>query len=604
MPAHLIAEDGPQRGLIIDFTKGDKTEWTVGRDPDVADFVLEDSTVSRKHARFTKSDDGIFIKNLSRVNPTLVNTQEFKDPILLTEGDRIQIGNTRFLFSEAAKEKGSAKYDDIFGDLGMPEEPEEHLEKHKEPVTAKDEISQPTAYDTIFEENGEQEPLPFSLVPSAPYLLKVIAGPNAGAEIGMEKGRSYVLGKDPNTCDIVFHDMSVSRNHAKLSINPDGIMEIEDLASKNGTVVNGSVIKEPTAITPQDLVAVGTTIFLVIDREAPQETIYSPISSYEPPKAEEPEEEVVAPIQEPTDWKREPISMKFWVGGGAVAATFLIMFLSFFSLFKSKQVEVAQKAPNKQIEEALAKFEAVQFSFNPGSGKLFLVGHVLTQVDYLEMKYRIDQIPFIASTEDTVVIDESVDKAMNEVLSGNDLWRGVSIQSPAPGKFVATGYLMTNGAAAQLQDYLTVNFPYLDRLQNKVVVDENLNTELQSLVGIAGLGGVTLQLSNGEVILTGRYNEQKEREYEELLKKLNTVHGVQSVKNFAVATAPNQAGIDLTGKFQVTGISTRDGQGYSAVLNGKIFTIGDRVDGMVLTSITQDTILLEKDGLKYRIDTR
>lgn len=600
MPAHLIAEDGPQRGLILDFTKGEV--WTVGRDPDSADFVIEDSTVSRKHARFNKSDEGIFVKNLSRVNPTLVNDQEFKDPVLLQEGDRIQIGNTRFLFSEEAfteQKKPESKYDDIFGDLGMPEEPA------AEPLAppAPTEVSQPTAYDTIFEEGGEEEALPFNLVSGAPYLLKVIAGPNAGAEIGMDKGRSYVLGKDPNTCDIVFHDMSVSRNHARLSVNADGIMEIEDLESKNGTVVNGSVIKEKTAITPQDLVAVGTTIFLIIDREAPQETIYSPIApSYEPQRAETPDEE---PEQKPAavDWKKEPIPMKYWVSGGAIAATFLIVFLSFFSLFKSKGLEIVQKDPSKHIEEALAKFDAVQFSFNPGSGKLFLVGHVLTAVDYQEMKYRIEQLPFVASTEDTVVIDEYVDKSMNDVLSANEQWRGVSIQSPAPGRFVATGYLMKNAMAGQLNDYLTVNFPYLDRLQNKVIVEENLNTELQSLIAVDGLGGVTFQLANGEVILQGRYSEKKASEYEALIRKLNALPGVQKVSSFAVATHPDQAGIDLSEQYQVSGLSTRDGQGFSVVLNGKIYTIGDKVEGMTVTSISQNTILLEKDGLKYKIDT-
>ncbi len=67
----------------------------------------------------------------------------------------------------------------------------------------------------------------------------MISGPNAGAEIGIEKGRTYTLGKDPDSCDIVFQDLSVSRNHARLTLNADGTMEIEDLGSKNGTVMNG-----------------------------------------------------------------------------------------------------------------------------------------------------------------------------------------------------------------------------------------------------------------------------------------------------------------------------------------------------------------------------
>ena len=120
------------------------------------------------------------------------------------------------------------------------------------------------------------------------------------------------------------------------------------------------------------------------------------------------------------------------------------------------------------------------------------------------MKYRIDQIPFIVSTEDTVVIDEGVWKMMNDVISDNPDWRGVSIHSPTAGKFVAIGYVPTTAIATQLSEYLTVNFPYLDRLENKVIVEEVLNTQLQALIAAQNLGAVTYQLSNGNVVLIGQ----------------------------------------------------------------------------------------------------
>ncbi|HSX11718.1 MAG TPA: type III secretion system inner membrane ring subunit SctD [Chlamydiales bacterium] len=623
MAAHLIAEEGPHRGLILNLEEGD--EWVIGRDPDTADFVVEDSTVSRKHARINKTPEGIYLKNLSRVNPVLVNDEEHTEPVLLKEGDRIQVGNTVFLFSEeripdmgnapkkpAGKKKGG--YDDIFGDVeSSPEEEEEEEETAEEPegppIPRAEEAMPPTpprppeatAYDTIFEDSGEEEPLPFNLGLEAPLLLKVISGPNAGAEIGIEKGRTYTIGKDSNSCDIVFQDLSVSRNHAKLSVSENGVIELEDLGSKNGTVVNGSVIAEKKVVTPQDLISLGTTVFMIVDREAPQETIYSPVvPSYEMPKeAEEAAEEAVEP---PRDWKKEPIPTKYLIMAGSVAAVFLIMFLSFFSLFKSKGLELARKEPVAEIKEALAKFTDVQFSYNPGSGKLFLVGHVLTPVDYQEMKYRIGQIEFIMSTEDNVVIDEGVWKTMNDVISDNPNWRGVSIHSPVAGKFEVVGYIPTAAEATKLSEYLTVNFPYLDRLDNKVVVEDVLNSQLQGMIAAMNLGGVTYKLANGSVIITGRYNEQMASQFNSFVKELNAIPGIASVKNYAIASHPDLAGVDVTGSYQVSGSSLYDGRGYSIVLNGKIYTLGDQVDGMKITSIQASTILLEKDGLKYKID--
>src|SRR5690606_39030926 len=138
--------------------------------------------------------DGIYLKNLSKVNPALVNDAESTTPTLLKEGDRIQIGNTIFLYSEeerpeintspkAQKKKGG--YDDIFGDIEPPEEVIETpiappLETPRETVIEPEELRitpappkpEMTAYDTIFEDTGIEEEIPFNLIPESPLMLK------------------------------------------------------------------------------------------------------------------------------------------------------------------------------------------------------------------------------------------------------------------------------------------------------------------------------------------------------------------------------------------------------------------------------------------------
>jgi len=627
MPAHFIVEEGPLTGLILNLDEGE--EWIVGRDPNEVDFVVDDSKASRKHARITQTAEGFFIENLSRSNPTLVNGALIKEPTLLSDGDTIQVGGTVFRFSKEAaanqgapskrskkKKKEKGGYEDIFGDLETPElppEPEPLEEIAEEKLSEPEETSAPpaekaiaqTAYDTIFEDAGAEEPLPFNWRAETPLVLKVIGGPNAGAEIGLEKGRSYTIGKDPNSSDIVFQDLSVSRNHARLTVTPEGILEIEDLQSKNGTIINNNPITEKVLVTAQDTVAMGTTIFMIIDREAAQETIYAPkMPVYEAPEPVDAILPEVLPEEktEEKDWKNIKIPGKHLIFAGSFVVIFLIMFLSFFSLFKAEHIEVAVKAPHEHIDEALAKFSGVQYSFNPASGKLFLAGHVLSAVDYQELSYNLSQIPAIMSTDDNVVIDEYVWKTMSDVLTSNALWRGVNIVSPEPGQFVVHGYVQTLDQSALLAEYLNVNFPYPDRLVNKVVVEDTLNVQIQSLLQSKGFSAVAFQLSVGDLILLGRYNEQQDVEYKDLLSSFNKLEGVHSVKNFAVASLPSQASIDLTQQYKVTGSSLHDHQGYSAIVNGRIFTLGDALDGMKITAIESNSILLEKDGLKYKID--
>jgi type III secretion system YscD/HrpQ family protein len=639
MPAHLIAKEGPLAGLVLNFEEGD--DWIIGRDPDVADLVVEDSTVSRKHARIVKTPQGFFLQNLSRVNPALVNGEKQETRVLLHEGDLIQIGNHHFVFSEkdaaetdvppSKKTKKPPKnkknvqqtdrgdYDDIFGELEEPLPPaREESEEEKTYVPAEETThdQEITAYDTIFEDLEdleEQGEVPFHLLQPAQLLLKVISGPNAGAEIGIEKGKSYVIGKDSNSCDIVFQDLSVSRNHARISVTPEGTIELEDLGSKNGTSVNGTLISEKTTVTSQDIISLGTTVFLIIDREAPQETIYSPmVPSYESSResdssqpgtenSRQAEEEATERAERETDWKQTPIPTKHIILAASFLAIFLIIFVSFFSLFKSHHLEIVHKEPVGQISDALAKFTDVQFSYNPGSGRLFLTGHVLSSVEYQELMYRIGEISFIQNIDNTVVIDELVWKMANDILNDTPAWRTVSIHSPKAGSFVASGYVATSGDAALLNEYLTVNFPYLDRLENDVAIEEVLNLEIQNTLRSGGFGGVTFQLTGGDLVLSGGYGKNRQAQYDDTLKALNQLRGIARVRNLATVNDTDSAAIDITQNYKFSGSVTTEGHGYNVVLNDKVYVIGDTVDGMVIKSIKEKTIFLEKDGLNYRI---
>ncbi len=595
MPAHLLAQEGPFRGLVIDFEEGE--DWIVGRDPDEADFVIEDATVSRKHARVFKTDEGFYLKNLSRINPTLINGDLYEDQVLLKEGDLLQIGDTTFLFSEGPLPESSTS---SIGQKPFGTDETNNESRLKEPDESR-------SYDTIFEDTGSEVEIPFHLVSDSPLLLKVISGPNAGAEIGIETDRSYILGKDPNTSDVVFQDLSVSRNHARLHVDPDGIVDIEDFGSKNGTLVNGAPIHEKTIITPQDVVALGTTMFLFIDRDAPQETIFAGAISFQEPEGkqqvappEEASEEIAPAIA--TDWKTAKIPSRYLAIACAFAAIFLVIFVSFFSLFKSTPLEIVQKEPVEEIEQALSKFPAVKFSFNPASGKLFLVGHVSSNIQFQEMHYNIAQIPFVSSVEDTVIIDETLSKMMNDLLSSHSNWRSVTITAPEPGQFLARGYIQTAAEGQNLNDYLMANFPYTDKLTNAVTVEEVLTLQIGGLLTMHGFSTVAFQLSQGEVVLSGIYSEERASEYKRFLKELNALAGVQAVKNFATPTSHHLARIDISEQYPVSGSSFFDGHGYSAIINGKVFIRGSMIDGMKITSIEANTILLEKDGLKYTIN--
>jgi pSer/pThr/pTyr-binding forkhead associated (FHA) protein len=68
------------------------------------------------------------------------------------------------------------------------------------------------------------------------------------------EGERLILGRDP-TCDVVVTDPTVSRRHAQLTFR-DGVWVLQDLASRNGTAVNGERVGR-MVLHSGDVVALG-----------------------------------------------------------------------------------------------------------------------------------------------------------------------------------------------------------------------------------------------------------------------------------------------------------------------------------------------------------
>jgi len=80
--------------------------------------------------------------------------------------------------------------------------------------------------------------------------------PGRDAEIVRLLGEGpFPLGRSPDN-RIVVNDSAVSRKHAEISRREDGYW-IEDLKSKNGTKLNGTLIQTPSRLSPGDRIEIG-----------------------------------------------------------------------------------------------------------------------------------------------------------------------------------------------------------------------------------------------------------------------------------------------------------------------------------------------------------
>lgn len=97
------------------------------------------------------------------------------------------------------------------------------------------------------------------LVPSdTGIFLRIEKGPGPQAVITLSAGGVYTIGR--KGADIPLEDDKVSRKHAEIGLYGPGAYVLRDLASTNGTLLNGRRVTEKAKLSNWDEIRVGDTV--------------------------------------------------------------------------------------------------------------------------------------------------------------------------------------------------------------------------------------------------------------------------------------------------------------------------------------------------------
>lgn len=203
----LVVRRGPEIGKVYPLTADSILIGRGSRN----EIVIEDNEVSREHCRLMRVNTHYELSDLGSSNGTFVNGQRLSEPWLLRADCLIELGDSITLAYHLTDEAGDG------GEL--PGEAETQTEE-------------------LF------------------FVVTVVSQPNRA--IYPLRGETVDIGRGVAN-DIIIVEAEMSRNHMRLKRTDKGYVLI-DLNSTNGTSVNGVDVRQPTLLTPGDVIRVGTTI--------------------------------------------------------------------------------------------------------------------------------------------------------------------------------------------------------------------------------------------------------------------------------------------------------------------------------------------------------
>ncbi|MEZ4704377.1 MAG: FHA domain-containing protein [Bdellovibrionota bacterium] len=254
LPKHL--------GAIVSFTFGSEkgrqfplvyTRTVIGRKK--GDILVRDSNVSSTHTAIDYRRGIFHVVDLGSMNGTFLEDQPVVDQKVQVEQE-VRLGETGFII-----EIDPEKHDFLLKQKSLGEGMEGGLSKLLE-----DEF-----FAHHWDDDEEPKPAPRDQAQTIAKLpvekqcmkLRVIVSSEKQVKLKFVKER-VVIGREG--VDLILNDRSVSKRHAQLDLAPNGEVTLTDLASANGTHVNGKRIKSKI-LSPNDHIKLGRVSLVFVGVE-------------------------------------------------------------------------------------------------------------------------------------------------------------------------------------------------------------------------------------------------------------------------------------------------------------------------------------------------
>lgn len=199
-----VGTGSPMVFSVAQLTRG----GILGREGDMG-FVLNDTTVSKRHAKLTLEKGALAVEDLGSVNGTWKGRTKISRDTF-TSGETIKFGNLEFRVDLPGAAAGSG--------------PSGSQVRSRVEATLLADMPGPESSMLLSGMDGD--------------------GRKVQLELRSAGSRSWTLGRKAEKADLVVNHPSISAEHARIRFTSSNGFEISDLGSSNGTKVDGQAVSK------------------------------------------------------------------------------------------------------------------------------------------------------------------------------------------------------------------------------------------------------------------------------------------------------------------------------------------------------------------------
>ncbi|MFI0348118.1 MAG: type III secretion system inner membrane ring subunit SctD [Chthoniobacterales bacterium] len=440
-----------------------------------------------------------------------------------------------------------------------------------------------------------------------PWLIKVLNGPNAGAQILVSKEVSVGTSID---CDLILNDPHISALHCQLK---KGDADEFEIIPKEGVVfVNGKKLEEATGkLLLGEVLTIGSTHLT----GGPSEQLWPPITIPEiqeiggvwQPVVPSPTSVVLNNDPKEVSKKRAKLSKKslriiililfcIWLGSfllRVVNHRNLIVKRSEFRPSSFEKEESLEPKNQLMLVEATAsdlrkKLPKDYIKTVERNGEYIIYIYVRNQIEY-DLARKVMNSQAILVPSNIINIDD-IDDSAGAMMKALNFSVDVSVDHR--GKATWYGYLPNNEALDSIKNQIARDIPAITEDEYHIILGNEAVKKTHNILQQNQFGNIVAAAERNNITLAGTISSADKTRWKKTLKELERefLGGVQFANMVTVSTGVTK----VRGFFNAPVVSVSiSSTPYVVLQNGERIFIGAQVnDGYVVSSITTEAIEL------------